>query len=370
MKTPPLHLLVVGTILVLLMYLLLTEWFSEPRREGLKNPVCWGDPVDGESGNFVSAQAYGNYMSKTLSAVTACYGGSFPPPGTEPTAAQMECIKKSSGSYTTLDEAKAACSADAACKAVLSQSRGPGASAYSKFNEDATIGPSGGARYPGSKIYVKKPCASTAPSPGRMTTVDNETRPKSPKNLMRWMDGKGNWVVYWEPPDVVNKYGFTIETSDGYKYQIPERTAAFHYYNLGQHTMGGVSFVLRMSVGGVVKSTLGFPVPTTSAAGDAKIRSWRAIRAPAPASPPPALLRPSVAPKITAKAATPASSTASPTGNSEILFWDNFSKRLLRVLDRWSGSSAKSYDQVPLNTMPYQHPSQPENPNPISNISR
>lgn len=120
--------------------------------------TCWGDAVDGESGNFVSAQAHGNYMSKTLSAVTACYGGSFPPPGTQPTSAQMECIKRSSGSYPTLDEAKNACSADAACKAVLSELRGP-ATVYSKFNEDATIGPSGGARYPGKKMYVKKPCA-------------------------------------------------------------------------------------------------------------------------------------------------------------------------------------------------------------------
>jgi hypothetical protein len=242
MKTPPLHLLVVGTILVLLMYLLLTEWFSEPPREELTMP---------------------------------------------------------------------------------------------------------------------KPTAK------RMTPVVHQNQVKPPKNLMRWMDGKGNWVVYWEPPDVVKKYGFTIETSDGYKYQIPERTGAFHYYNLGQHTMGGVSFVLRMSVSGVVKSTRGFPVPTTLATGDAKIRSWRAIRAPAPVSPPPALLRPSVAPKITAKSA--AATTAS-TGNSEILFWDNFSKRLLRVLDRWSGSG--SYDQVPLNTMPFRHPPQPQNPKPISNISR
>ena len=158
--------------------------------------TCWGDPVDGESGNFVSADAYGKYMSKTLSAVTACYGGSFPPQGTQPTPAQMECIKKSSGSYTTLDEAKNACSADAACKAVLSQSRGPGMTAYSKFNEDATIGPSGGARYPGTKIYTKKPCPGSSslvilPSPvsaaPRVTSTLGTTNPS-----ISGMDGTYN----------------------------------------------------------------------------------------------------------------------------------------------------------------------------------
>ena len=253
MKTPPLHLLVVGTILVLLMYLLLTEWFSEPNREHLVAPA-------------------------------------------------------------------------------------------------------------------KKPATpSPASTPKRMTPVAYNTTVKPPKNLMRWLNGRGEWVLYWEPPDVVKKYGFTIDTSDGYKYQIPERTGSFHHYNLGQHTMGGVSFVLRMNVNGVVKSTLGFPVPITAAAGNAKIKSWRAIYAPTPApvSPSPTVLYASVAPKVTAKGGA---TQGSSTGNSEVLFWDNFSKRLLRVLDRWS--SGGSYDQVPLNTMPYKQPSPPANPKPISNISR
>jgi hypothetical protein len=123
--------------------------------------TCWGDPVDGDSGNFVSGDSYGKYMSKTMAAVMACYGGSFPPQGTQPTPAQMECITKSSASYTTLDEAKTACSADASCKAVLSQLRGPNGTVYSKYNEDATIGPTG-MRNPGMKIYVKKPCGATS----------------------------------------------------------------------------------------------------------------------------------------------------------------------------------------------------------------
>jgi hypothetical protein len=261
MKTPPLHLLVIGTILVLLMYLLLSEWFSEPQREHLAAPA-----------------------KKTT-----------PPP-----------------------------------------------------------------------TPVKK--TTPPPTPTKTTPVAYHTLIKPPKKLMRWLNRSGEWILYWEPPDVVRKYGFTIDTSDGYKYQVPERTGSFHYYNLGQHTMGGVSFVLRMTYQGVVKSTLGFPVPTTLAAGDAKIKSWRAIRISSPESPPPTLLYASVAPKVVAKGGAHGSSTHHTAGNSEVLFWDNFSKRLLRVLDRWSHGG--SYDQVPTNTMPFRHPPQPVNPKPISNVSR
>jgi hypothetical protein len=143
------------------------------RGGGSSSSTCWGDPVDGDSGNFVSGEAYGNYTSKTMAAVMACYGGSFPPPGTQPTSAQMECIKKSSASYSTLDEAKAACSADASCKAVLSQLRGPGGTVYSKFNEDATIGPTA-MRNPGMKIYVKKPCAGSPPA-SNLTLLQSPT---------------------------------------------------------------------------------------------------------------------------------------------------------------------------------------------------
>jgi hypothetical protein len=257
MKTPPLHLLVVGTILVLLMYLLLTEWFSEPHQRE----------------HLVAA-----------------------------------------------------------------------------------------AKKPAKPSPMSTPKATTPTSTPKATTP---TAAKSPKNLMRWLNGRGEWVLYWEPPDVVQKYGFTINTSDGYKYQIPERTGSFYYYNLGQHTMGGVSFVLQMHFHGVLKSTLGFPVPTTAAAGNTKIKSWRAIHVSAPESPPPTVLYASVAPKVVAKGGATQGSSA---GNTEVLFWDNFSKRLLRVLDRWS--SGGSYDRVPLNTMPYKQPSPPANPKPISNVSR
>jgi len=119
--------------------------------------TCWADPVDGDSEKFVSMDSYGKYMGKTLPAVMACYGGSFPPPGTQPTPAQIECIKKATGSYTSLDEAKAGCASDASCKAILSQSQGGGPTAYSKYNEDTTLVPSGG-QFRGMKIYVKKPC--------------------------------------------------------------------------------------------------------------------------------------------------------------------------------------------------------------------
>ena len=128
---------------------------------GSSSSTCWSDPVDGDSGNFVSAESYGNYMSKMMPAIMACYGGSFPPPGTQPTPAQMECIKKATPSYTSLDEAKAACSADASCKAVLSQQQGGGPAAYGKYTEDVTIGPTS-MRNPGIKIYVKKPCAGVS----------------------------------------------------------------------------------------------------------------------------------------------------------------------------------------------------------------
>lgn len=121
--------------------------------------TCWSDPVDGDSGNFVSAESYGNYMSKMMPAIMACYGGSFPPPGTQPTPAQMECVKNAVPSYTSLEEAKAACSADASCKAILAQQQGGGPPAYSKYKEDATIGPTG-MHNPGMKIYVKKPCGA------------------------------------------------------------------------------------------------------------------------------------------------------------------------------------------------------------------
>ena len=274
--------------------------------------------------------------------------------------------------FKSLEEAKTECSRLGNCTGVLSAE-----GKYFAYTGDIALGPRPGATGEGS-LYPVKPCTGTPqatpqamprPMPQRMTPVAYNTTVKPPKNLMRWLNGRGEWVLYWEPPDVVNKYGFTVDTSDGYKYQVPERTGSFHYYNLGQHTMGGVSFVLRMSVGGVVKSTLGFPVPTSAAVGNAKIKSWRAIHAPAPViqSPPPTVLYASVAPKVAARGG--AANTAS-AGNSEVLFWDNFSKRLLRVLDRWAGSAVSSYDQVPLNTMPFRHPSRPANPNPISNVSR
>ena len=128
--------------------------------------TCWADPVDADSGKFISFESYGKYMSKMMPAIMACYGGSFP---AVPTPAQLECVKKAAPSYTSLDEAKAACSADATCKAVLSQPQGGGSPVYSKYAEDVTIVPGGGPN-PGMKIYVKKPCAgssnlSVLPSP-------------------------------------------------------------------------------------------------------------------------------------------------------------------------------------------------------------
>lgn len=334
MKTPPLHLLVVGTILVLLMYLLLTEWFSEPQREHL---------------------------------ATKCYDK-----GTALTSVKAIVVGRGvgaiAGSSGTEAIAKNACQKSNTCSGVLRFTMVPsGRVAYKAISGPIvfqSVTPANTKQsIPVGTFFRVAPC----PKPVVRAPVPGTTLP--PKNLMRWLNGRGEWVLYWEPPDVVNKYGFTVETSDGYKYQVPERTGSFHYYNLGQHTMGGVSFVLRMSVGGVVKSTLGFPVPTTVAAGDAKIKSWRAIYAPAPViqSPPPTVLYASVSPKVAPKGGA---TQGASTGTSEVLFWDNFSKRLLRVLDRWAGSAVSSYDQVPLNTMPFRHPSQPANPNPISNISR
>jgi hypothetical protein len=333
MKTPPLHLLVVGTILVLLMYLLLTEWFSEPQREHL---------------------------------ATKCYDA-----GTALTKAKAIIVGRGvvaiDGSSGTEAVAKNACQKTNTCSGVLRFTMVPsGRVAYKAMSGPVVfqaVTPANTKQSISVGTFFR---VAACPKPVTKPPVPGTTLP--PKNLMRWLNGRGEWILYWEPPDVVNKYGFTIETSDGYKYQVPERTGSFHYYNLGQHTMGGVSFVLRMNFHGVVKSTLGFPVPTTVAAGDAKIKSWRAIHAPAPVvqSPPPTVLYASVSPKVTAKGGA---TQGSSTGNSEVLFWDNFSKRLLRVLDRWSHGGG-SYDQVPLNTMPFQHPPHPAHPKPISNVSR
>lgn len=335
MKTPPLHLLVVGTILVLLMYLLLSEWFSEPQREHLATK-CYGVPI-----TLTPAKGI------TAASMEAAFG-----PGSTVTP------------FKSLEEAKTKCSSLGNCTGVFAAY---GGNTFFAYNGNTALGPtpieSGGGS---GQLYLVKPCAGTPQAtPQRMTPVAYNTTVKPPENLMRWLNRSGEWIVYWEPPDVVRKYGFVIDTSDGYKYRVPERTGSFHYYNLGQHTMGGVSFVLRMTYQGVVKSTRGFPVPTTLAAGDSKIKSWRAIHAPAPTSPPPTVLHASVAPRVAAKSGSQAHHTA---GNTEVLFWDNFSKRLLRVLDKWSHGG--SYDQVPLNTMPFRHPPQPANPKPISNVSR
>jgi hypothetical protein len=345
MKTPPLHLLVVGTILVLLMYLLLTEWFSEPQREHLATK-CYGVPITLTPDKGITGESW-------LGAITSEWN---------------------KATFKTLEEAKTECSRMANCTSIYDSPLGGGFYAYPG---DITLGKAFAAGGTG-KIYPVKPCTGTPqatpqatprpmpqPMPQRMTPVAYNTTVKPPENLMRWLNRSGEWIVYWEPPDVVRKYGFVIDTSDGYKYQVPERTGSFHYYNLGQHTMGGVSFVLRMTYQGVVKSTRGFPVPTTLADGDSKIKSWRAIHAPAPTSPPPTVLHASVAPRVAAKGGAQTHHTA---GNTEVLFWDNFSKRLLRVLDKWSHGG--SYDQVPLNTMPFRHPPQPANPKPISNVSR
>jgi len=161
----------------------------------------------------------------------ACYGGSFPPPGTQPTSSQMECIKKLM--YSSLDEAKAACLADSSCTAVLSSPAGNGDS-YSKFTEDATIVPTGGARYPGQKIYVKKPCAdssspaSTAMPPGPTGTTGgasmtpptvpthsyNFTCTAAPVSGMTGSIGMPEtpppWNISQPPPGHNSKHGYTL----------------------------------------------------------------------------------------------------------------------------------------------------------------
>jgi hypothetical protein len=154
----------VGCLVVLVLAVM---YFLLNTREGLSNSTtCWADPVDGglqdpvtNETKFVSSDAYNSYMTKRMPTIMACYGGSFPPPGTQPTASQIQCVMKLM--YLSLDEAKAACASDSSCTAVLSSPSGNGDS-YAKFSEDATIVPTGGARYPGQKIYVKKPCAGSS----------------------------------------------------------------------------------------------------------------------------------------------------------------------------------------------------------------
>ena len=229
-------------ILVLLVAVAL--YFFISTREGLDNPSCWEDPVDGgiqdpvtNETKFVSGAAMNSFMSKKLPTIMACYGGSFPPPGTQPTSSQIDCIKKLM--YSSLDEAKAACALDSSCTAVLSSPAGNGDS-YSKFTEDASIVPTGGARYPGQKIYVKKPCANsssptlTAMPPGptgttggaSMTpsTVPTASTTSSPSyNFMctaspvSGMTGSVGmpetppiWDVNQPPPGHNSKHGYTL----------------------------------------------------------------------------------------------------------------------------------------------------------------
>jgi hypothetical protein len=165
MKVKPWH---IGCLIVLIAAAL---YFLVGMREGLDNPACWGDPVDGgyrapgtNETRFVSSTAYNSFVTKAMPRVKACFGGSFLPPGTQPTPSQMECIKNLS--YPSLDEAKAACASDSSCTAILSETdSGSGSGQYQKFTEDATIVETGGARYPNMKVYVKKPCASSSPMP-------------------------------------------------------------------------------------------------------------------------------------------------------------------------------------------------------------
>ena len=174
MKVKPWH---IGCLIVLVLAAL---YFLVGTREGLDNSsTCW-DMVDGglqdpvtNQVKFVSGESYSSYMSKQLPAIMSCFGGSFPPPGSEPTPSQMECLKKLR--YPSLEEAKAACASDSSCTAILSSPTGDGGDAYSKFSEDTTIVPTGGARYPGQKLYVKKPCTGSPTSsplpPGPMGTA-------------------------------------------------------------------------------------------------------------------------------------------------------------------------------------------------------
>jgi len=166
MKVKPWH---IGCIIVLIAAAL---YFLVGTREGLDNSSsCWGDPVDGgyqepetNETRFVSNTSFNSFMTKQIKRIEACFGGSFPAQGTQPTPSQIECIKKLS--YPSLDEAKAACASDSSCTAILSQSDpGSGSVQYAKFSEDATIVGTGGARYPNMKLYVKKACASSSPMP-------------------------------------------------------------------------------------------------------------------------------------------------------------------------------------------------------------
>ena len=178
----------IGCLVVLILAAL---YFLVGTREGLANSnTCWADPVDGglqdpvtNETKFVSSDAYSSYMGRNMSnmsKIQACYGGSPPSPGTPPTSSQIECVQKASGTYTSLDEAKAACSADSTCTAIISRESGDDSrpTVYSKFYEDATIVPTGGARYLGQKIYVKKPCAGSSSSASSSPSATDD--PKCP----------------------------------------------------------------------------------------------------------------------------------------------------------------------------------------------
>jgi len=178
----------IGCLVVLVLAAL---YFLVGTREGLDNSTtCWADPVDGglqdpvtNETKFVSSNAYSSYMGRNMSnmsKIQACYAGAPPSPGTPPTSSQIECVQKASGTYTSLDEAKAACLSDGTCTAIISRESGDGSrpTVYSKFYEDATIVPTGGARYLGQKIYVKKPCVGSSSSASSSPSATDD--PKCP----------------------------------------------------------------------------------------------------------------------------------------------------------------------------------------------
>jgi len=210
---------------------------SLPNMGSSDSSSCWEDPVDGgyqapgtNETRFVSNTSYNSFMTKQMPRIQACFGGSFPAQGTQPTPSQMECVQKLS--YPSLDEAKAACAADSSCTAILSQTDpGSGSGRYQKFSEDATIVETAGARYPNMKLYVKKPCASLLPMPpgptgtaGGASMTSSLPTPSSSSSFnltckaapvsgmvgsVTGSDGVAPWNVSQPSPGWNSKHGYT-----------------------------------------------------------------------------------------------------------------------------------------------------------------
>jgi len=139
----------IGCLVVLVLAAL---YFLIGTREGLANPLCWEDVLDGSTGNFIFGYA------------------------------QAEMALRGQPIFSTLDQAKTACASDTMCKGVVggfgerdyssmsSKSTDPlppQTLKYAKFSDDDTVSPLNMRPLPPPNTLMyfrKKPCAGSSSS--------------------------------------------------------------------------------------------------------------------------------------------------------------------------------------------------------------